>query len=191
MNIWFTSDLHWSHINIAGPTISTWKKGYRDFDSVWDMNKCLLNNLNELIKEEDILYFLGDWSFGGNENVEKYRNLLRVKDIRFILGNHDTKKVNYSNYFTWVKPIWEGKINDRYFVLNHFAQKTWNHMHQKSIHLYGHSHGSLEDSPYELSIDVGVDTCLYGHKKYTPYHYDEICNIMDNYKTFIPKDHHE
>ncbi len=59
------------------------------------------------------------------------------------------------------------------------------------VYITGNSHGSLEDSPYELSMDIGIDTCLYGHKRYTPYHYDEIINIMDNYKTFIPKDHHE
>ncbi len=126
------------HTNITGPKVSSWKRGYRDFDSVHEMNCTITENLNSVIKEEDHLYFLGDWSFGNKENVQKAREHIRCKTIFFILGNHDHKQVNYSDYFTWVKPVWEGKINDRYFVLNHFAQKTWNNMHQKSIHLYGH-----------------------------------------------------
>ena len=31
-NIWFTSDPHYMHRNIAGPKVSKWGGGYRDFD---------------------------------------------------------------------------------------------------------------------------------------------------------------
>ena len=37
MNIWFTSDTHFGHTNIAGPSISVWKDGYRNFNSVQDV----------------------------------------------------------------------------------------------------------------------------------------------------------
>ena len=69
MNIWFTSDSHYGHTNIAGPKVSRWQRGYRDFNSVWEMNKSLIDGINKYVKEDDILYHLGDWSFGGIHNI--------------------------------------------------------------------------------------------------------------------------
>ena len=60
MNIWFTSDTHYSHSNIAGEKVSNWKNGYRNFESVWEMNKSLIDSINKYVKEDDILYHLGD-----------------------------------------------------------------------------------------------------------------------------------
>lgn len=187
-NIWFTSDTHFFHRNICGPSISDWKSGYRNFNSLEEMNNCILEALN-IAKEEDTIYHLGDWSFGGEKNVKQFRDLIRCKDIRITLGNHDKFLPKYSNLFTWVKPIHEGKIAGYYMVLHHYAQKIWNYSHHGSIMLYGHSHGTLPDDPNSKSMDVGFDTCLYNHKKYTMYHIDEILKIMAQKKN-TPLDHH-
>lgn len=40
-DVWITSDTHFSHTNIAGPSVSSWKSGYRNFESVHEMNKAL------------------------------------------------------------------------------------------------------------------------------------------------------
>ena len=56
MNIWFTSDLHFSHKNIAGAKVSQWNSGFRTFDSIDQMNDTLFNTLNKfLIFTEGIL----------------------------------------------------------------------------------------------------------------------------------------
>jgi len=187
-NIWFTSDCHYGHKNIAGPKISSWDKGFRDFESVDEMNDRIVDSL-KVIAPDDILYYLGDWSFGGRQNIEIFRKRIACKNIYFVLGNRDQHIYDNRALFSWVKPIFEGKINKEYFFLHHYAQKVWNHSHAGSIHLYGHSHGTLPDDPMSQSIDVGWDTYLYGHEKYTPYSYEEILSIMSK-KGFAPVDHH-
>ena len=41
------------------------------------------------MKENDILYHLGDWSFGGLNQIWEFRKRLNCKKIHLILGNHD------------------------------------------------------------------------------------------------------
>lgn len=190
MNIWFTSDLHYGHANIAGPDISKWKSGYRNFESVRAMNEAIVESLNSRIAENDVLYFLGDWSFGGYDNVRKLRDQVKCQTIYVVLGNHDHHLDKQRELFSRVLPVWEGKIDGNYFVLNHYAQRVWNHSHHGSYHLYGHSHGTLPDEPNALSLDVGWDTALFGHKKHTPYHIDEVRYIMSQMKNYQPVDHH-
>lgn len=69
-NIFFTSDTHYSHSNICRAT-SKWGDDNltRDFKSLDQMNTELVNNINEIVGENDILIHLGDWSFGGFENI--------------------------------------------------------------------------------------------------------------------------
>jgi calcineurin-like phosphoesterase family protein len=42
----------------------------RDFDSLDKMNTAIVNNINELVGQDDVLIHLGDWSFGGFEQIE-------------------------------------------------------------------------------------------------------------------------
>ncbi len=42
-----------------------------------------------MVKPNDIIYHLGDWSFGGHENIKIFRNRIKCKNIHLILGNHD------------------------------------------------------------------------------------------------------
>jgi calcineurin-like phosphoesterase family protein len=74
--IYFSSDFHFGHQNIAGPKVSNWTKGFRDFDSVHEMNKTLTQTINKYVKPDDILYFLGDFAFGGHINIPSYRHSL-------------------------------------------------------------------------------------------------------------------
>ena len=194
MNIWFTSDTHHSHTNIAGPKVSTWKSGYRNFNSIQEMNDTLIKNINDCVKEDDILYHLGDWSFGGVHNIMYFRRALICKNIHLILGNHDqhivdkeikfnSESFNPIDLFTSVQNTFTGYIGKSYFHLSHYSHRVWPSSHKGSIHLYGHSHGSIPD--YGKSMDIGIDT----HKDFRPYHINEILQIMS--KRDISKiDHH-
>jgi calcineurin-like phosphoesterase family protein len=194
MNIWFTSDTHFNHTNIAGPKVSSWKSGYRDFGSVQEMNVALIKNINDCVKEDDILYHLGDWSFGGAHNILYFRRALICKNIHLILGNHDQhivdEEIEYNgesfnpfDLFSSVQNTFTGYIGKTYFHLSHYSHRVWPSSHKGAIHLYGHSHGSIAD--YGKSMDVGVDA----HKEFRPYHINEILQIMS--KRDISKiDHH-
>ncbi len=195
MNIWITSDTHFNHKNIAGPKLSSWKSGYRSFGSVQEMNEALIKNINDCVKENDILYHLGDWSFGGAHNILLFRKALICKNIHLILGNHDQHIVdeeiefdggsfNPMELFSSVQNTFTGHIGKNYFHLSHYSHRVWPGSHKGCIHLYGHSHGSIED--YGKSMDVGVDA----HKEFRPYHINEILEAMAKRDT--PNvDHHE
>lgn len=86
---WFSSDWHFDHKNITGPTVSRWKDGYRTFDSTHYMNQVLHETINKYVQEDDILYFLGDFAFGGENNIAIHRNLINCKTIHVTYGNHD------------------------------------------------------------------------------------------------------
>ena len=89
--IFFTSDTHFGHSNICRAT-TKWTSREdltRDFSSLEDMNETLIKNINDNVGENDILFHLGDWSFGGIENIMKFRERIFCKNIHLILGNHD------------------------------------------------------------------------------------------------------
>jgi calcineurin-like phosphoesterase family protein len=156
----------------------------------------LLDQLNKRVKPQDTLYHLGDVGFGfaWRERFKELRSKIRCERIILILGNHDHVMENKKNedvrsLFTRIEKLYFGKIAGRAMTLCHYAMKTWPWQHQQSIHLYGHSHGNLPDDPNALSLDVGVDTHLYGHEKFVPYSAEEIFHIMSQ-KRFVPLDHH-
>lgn len=103
--IYFCSDTHWSHANICRGT-STWKdfedggshQATRDFDTVEEMNAAILKGINDTVKADDILFFLGDWSFKNIDQVWDLRKQINCKNIHFIFGNHDEKIVENRSY---------------------------------------------------------------------------------------------
>lgn len=206
---------HYGHKNIVRG-VSEWGKEEesgsihsiqrtRDFDTVEKHNQVLVDSFNGLIKENDILYHLGDWSFGGFNNILEFRRKLKCKNIHFIYGNHDhhieNNKGGSQGYFNSVQYYKELKINNHHFILSHYAHRVWNKSHRGSIMLYGHSHGTLDAMKPEFTnptwigddyfiknyrtMDVGVDT----HDLY-PYHLDEILLLMKGKEISMEVDHH-
>lgn len=178
-NIWFTSDTHYGHGNIVGPTISKWKSGYRDFKSLEQMNSIIVDNINSMVEYDDCLIHLGDWSFGGLSNIYQFRERLNVREIHLVLGNHDKdiskrrKELLDSHIFDSIQSILEIDYNKQRFFLSHYSHRIWNGSHRGVIHLYGHSHGSLPG--FGKSMDVGVDT-----NNMFPYSADNIIKLMDS-----------
>lgn len=197
-NIWFTSDTHFGHKNIAGPKVSQWTSGYRDFDTVHEMNKTIVNNINKYVKEDDILYHLGDWSFGGVHNILQFRNLIICKNVHLILGNHDQhiidKQISYFDttfnpieLFSSVQDVLHLNIGKTKLFLSHYAHRVWNGSHKNVIHLYGHSHSSIND--YGKSMDIGVDVAYKLFGEYRPFNIGDIIRIMEK-KDIVKVDHH-
>lgn len=204
-NIWFSSDFHYHHKNIVRGTTS-WlndeSKGQasvnrtRDFNTLEEHDETIVNNINQLVKENDILYCLGDWSFGGHEQIKIFREQLNCKEIHLIFGNHDQHITSidseyrklfasceyYKELNLKIDCIKSGIYGKQTFVLSHYSMQVWNKSHKNSIHLFGHSHGTLQG--IGRSMDVGVDT-----NNLFPYHIDEILFKMKDIKAEII-DHH-
>ena len=188
--IWFSSDWHLSHKNIAGPKISRWKSGYRDFNSIPEMNDNIINNINEYVKYDDTLNFLGDFAFGEAKKIPELRCRINCQNINFFYGNHDDEirfNEEYQKLFTSCKDVDFFTINGQNFFLSHYSHRVWPSSHHGTIHLYGHSHDSIPD--FGKSMDVGIDTAYRLLGKYRPFSITEIIDIMSK-KEICELDHH-
>ena len=199
-NVFFTSDSHYGHANIASPSSSRWKEGFRDYKSLEEMNQDLVKQINKIVKVDDTLYHLGDWSFGGIENIWKFRKQIICQNIHLILGNHDHHieegkalmcdgfYKNAHSLFSSVSHYKEVILNGRVFVLSHYAHRVWHGSHKGWIHLYAHSHDSLP--PYGKSHDVGVDTAKRILGEARPFRVSEVIDMIDKLPMEFP-DHHD
>lgn len=190
--IYFTADTHFGHSNII-------KYCNRPFETIKEMDEILIENINKTVRSNDILWHLGDFCFKYQFKIEEYAERLNCKNIHIILGNHDKQLKKYScsllnhGIFKSIQNFFEGKINEQSMTLCHYAMRIWNKSHYGAWQLYGHSHGTLEDNPNALSIDVGIDTEWIGqnfrHQRFLPYSFDEIVHIM-SLKEWKSIDHH-
>lgn len=187
-----------NHIQAESAKLQTELVNCRDFDTLEEHDIFIIDKVNKKVRSSDVLYNLGDVGLGfkWKDRFKELRRKINCETIYLAKGNHDHIFDDHRNseiisLFKDVRDIYYKKIGGRFFVLCHYAMRTWPWQHHKSIQLYGHSHGNLPDNPDSLSLDVGVDTCLFGHEKFTPYSIDEIFHIMDNYKKFVSVDHHK
>lgn len=170
---WFTADLHYGHANLI-PSLTDFedKSLCRNFASLEEHNQTIVNNINNCVKENDILYIIGDVALGGRENVYEFRSQINCKNIHIILGNHDhhirknalildknNRKIYLQSLFNSVQERLIKKINTEEFVLDHYASRTWHNARNGSIMLYGHTHGRLPE--YSVSIPVTYKTINY------------------------------
>lgn len=187
--IFFSSDWHLNHSNIAGPKVSNWKQGYRNFDNVSKMNETIINNVNSYVGENDVLYFLGDLCFKDHALTPKWRDRIHCKNFHWIVGNHDKHAFKYKDYFSSIQHYLEIEVEKKKFILSHYSFRIWNGSHKGNYHLYGHSHANLEHLPNGKSMDVGIDNAYLLYKEYRPFSINEIVKILDKKEiNFI--DHH-
>lgn len=91
-DIWLISDTHFFHENILKFKDSDGEliRGSR-FSSVEEMNECMLDNWNSVVKPGDKVYHLGDVMMGAKEDFLKFWPKLHGSK-RLIVGNHDDIK---------------------------------------------------------------------------------------------------
>lgn len=189
MRTYVISDFHAYHVNLAEGT-SKWGPDHakRPFKNEIEMTECIAHNINSVVKSDDRLICLGDWSLGGKLNIEKSRKLINCSNVDLILGNHDNchgkvfnpqirDNLKASDLFGLYKFYHEEFIEKKYFVFFHYPIYSWNHMNSGSIHLHGHTHSSPENKFFNggLSMDVGLDG-----NNYMPYLINDIIEIMNS-----------
>ena len=218
-NIYFTSDTHFGHKNIASKNDSNWKEGWRHYNSLHEMNKDIIDNINKVVKPDDTLYHLGDWSFGGIDNIWKFRSKILCQNIHLILGNHDHHIEENKVLPNCHEPDLPGLIIDgapdpQNFKLEVNARDVFSSVgHYKELKLNGrifvlshyghrvwhgshkgwiHLYGHSHDSlpPYGKSMDVGIDTAIRMLKTARPFSVSEIIDFMDKQPLEFP-DHHD
>lgn len=145
---WYTSDTHFSHNNIL-------KHESRPFASVEEMNEFLIETWNKTVSNNDIIFHLGDFAFGGTTKWESILSRLKG-NINLILGNHDDKKVlkKVAYHFDSIETMVEKVIDKQHLFLFHYPIEIGLTPNAYSIH--GHIHGRV--SNHINQINVGVDS---------------------------------
>lgn len=153
-SIWFTSDTHFSHHNI----IQYCNRPFKDTD---EMNKVLIQNWNNVVMPDDIVWHLGDFALGDKTKIPEIVQKLHG-NIRLVKGNHD----NRSNQFyrdCGFKEVYNlPVVFDEFIVLSHAPMPFVPSL--TMINLYGHVH----DSPmFETWGNQCACMCVERHN-YTP-----------------------
>lgn len=169
--MFFSSDHHFGHQNILKYT----NRGYY-FDDINEHDAILIEKWNDVVSQNDEVYYLGDFALCNNEKRDFIADQLNGR-VHLILGNHDKKLTrDFVNKFESVQHYKEITRFRPNIILFHYAMRVWNKQHYGSWQLYGHSHGMLFEYNDILQMDVGVDC----HPEYKPFHYDEIAAIMNS-----------
>lgn len=167
--IFFTADLHLGHANII-------KHCSRPFASAEAMDESLIDAINLSVGLTDTLWILGDFAYRGRDPAY-YRKRINCSSVHLLMGNHDKRQKCISAGFASVGDVAEISVGSQRIWLSHYAHRSWPGSHKGSWHLYGHSHGSLneEDESRGInSLDVGVDNA----RKFAPWAMDEVRNVL-------------
>jgi calcineurin-like phosphoesterase family protein len=189
VNVWITSDTHYSHKNICrGVTAWRTKEGEipvsqtRDFATIEKMNSTIVNNINDVVGQDDMLIHLGDWSFGGFEQVREFWDRIVCKNIHLVLGNHDhhieNNRGGSQGLFKSVSHYNTLEIGQFKFRLMHYPISSWDGLGKGVMHLHGHCH-----LPNNLKLSKGqrMDVGMDGHTEFRPYNvYREVVPLLRN-----------
>lgn len=182
--LWFTSDLHFGHRNV----IKFCNRPYKDEK---EMGPKLIENWNNVVSDNDIVFVLGDtfW-FNDSRSIKKILGQLKGRQIYILPGNHD----DFSSYHRvndpriilcqdivalWVKSDdWKKEYE---MWLSHYPLTTWPHRDNGSLQLFGHIHsqpGKTTGFDQDLNLhpkqfDVGCD-----YWNWTPVNFEVIRNLI-------------
>jgi len=184
--VWVISDTHYGHKNICRG-VTAWRlpdgsiplSQTRDFKTIEQMNESIVNNINSVVGQDDVLIHLGDWSFGGFENVKIFRDRIVCQEIHLILGNHDhhieNNRGDCQELFASVNHYTKLMYKFGTFVLMHYPMASWDGLNKGHVHLHGHVH-----LPTNLrfgkgkKMDVGID----GNPNFGVYDMDDIVRMI-------------
>lgn len=179
--VWFSSDLHLNHEAVI--------KFGRKFNNVEEMNNDLLNEINILVRKNDLLILLGDTMM-----VDKdYAAFLNSIDCKVIIlyGNHCNRgkllKIKEDMQFDnllYVGDYLELNIDRQIVCCSHFPMFNWNYQDEGSFHLHGHLHADENAIIKEIhkykSMDVGVDNFYKLFGSYSIFPFETIKKILRN-----------
>lgn len=171
--IFFTADLHFGHENII-------KQCRRPFKNIEQMDKALIQNWNSVVKEEDEVYILGDFTMKSAYAAQQYFSALNGKKY-LVRGNHDEFAEDYDMGLyglEWIKDYYKLEEREVELVLFHYPVLEWENKGKNSIHLFGHIHNNkkMMEAVKNLggkAMNVGVDV-----NDYTPVSIGKVLEVF-------------
>lgn len=144
----------------------------------------LIRRWNENVKDNDIVFILGDLSFKNGIETNKIVKRLKGRKV-LVKGNHENicmDKDFDETLFELITDYLEIRVEKYHFILSHYPYRVWNQQHKGSIQLFGHIHSNTTTShpmkeEIPLSYNVGVDV-----NNYTPVRLDVFAKTADYFK---------
>jgi calcineurin-like phosphoesterase family protein len=169
--IWFTSDTHFGHRNII-------RYCNRPFKNVWEMNHQLIENWNAVVRPEDTVYHLGDFSFLAPKQAKDLIECLNGT-IKIVRGNHDENPTFYGGLLDFFSPGHSVVTIDTLDIeMCHYPERLGGAA--ADFHMCGHIHTqwrSWEKPDGTILYNVGVDEW-----DYHPISIEDITEDMKNPK---------
>ena len=176
--VFFTSDTHFYHGNII-------RFCNRPFKDVEVMNETIISNWNNTVRQDDIVFHLGDFCLGGSAEWTKILDRLNGK-IYLIMSNHDLKNIRqgYSDRFEYVAMQMHIEIGKHRIYLNHYPFLCFDGGYNDVWQLFGHVHTRKNNTGidaarlqylYPTQYDVGVD-----NNNFTPVSFQQVKRIIEN-----------
>lgn len=163
--IYYISDTHFRDQVI-------FDKCKRPYKSIDEMESIVLNNWNNKVKDEDIVYVLGD--IAKDDDITSIQIFNKLKGHKhLIIGNHDhliLEDIMKSNIFESIKFINLIMDNNRKVCICHYPLMDWMEFNREGILVYGHIHNKTPKNGYAYKLmkdyylnlpayNCGVDVC--------------------------------
>lgn len=152
------SDPHFGHKNII-------KYENRPFVDIEEMDRILIEKWNKVVKNEDKVFILGDFSFYDKEKTKEIINQLKGYKI-LIMGNHDRERSLSWWSEVGIHEVYQYSIiYNEFFILSHEPVYLNENMPYANIH--GHTHHLKYESKQFFNASV---ECI----DYTPVLFEEV-----------------
>lgn len=143
--IYYISDPQFGHKNII-------RYCCRPFASLSEMDETIIKRWNEVVKEDDIVYLLGDLMLNSNKRPEQYLSRLRGRLV-LLRGNHDDTWMHKTDLDLWFE-----EVADRLEIMDGNRRITLSHEpildpqytkdeNQYQIHGHIHNNTHMEEWP--------------------------------------------
>ena len=181
--VYFSSDLHIGHEAVI--------KFGRKFENLHKMNLHILNEIDKIVKEDDLLVLLGD-TMMGEKDYKLFLDNLICHNIIMLFGNHCNRSkliqtYNKSDKLIYIGDYLELSIEKQIICCSHFPMFNWNYQDDGSFHLHGHLHADenpiIEEIHKYKSMDVGIDSYYKLYGEYSLFSLNDIKNNLINKKT--------
>lgn len=171
--MYFISDFHFNHLNII-------QYCNRPFKSVNEMNKVMIDNFLNTVKEGETCYILGDIF------EPKFLSTFQNRKLILILGNHDRGKRNEDNIYKVINDFYLDCEVIRYPIcIKKFIWLSHEPLESLSpqlpyLNIHGHSHlidWTCGEGPYYTDGNRYFNCCVE-KIDYKPISLKEICKRM-------------
>ena len=143
--IYFIADTHFNHENII-------KYCDRPFSNAKEMNEYIIQKWNSVVKEDDIVYHLGDVGFGTTEMLKEL--ISRLNGTKILLrGNHDFKRGVNGWKEVGFSEVYKKRIELENLVLTHAPIEI---VEKGKINVFGHIH----DKPLDERFNKDNHICV-------------------------------